>query len=443
MKIRHLILAMSCIVYGGCSVQNNEDLTSMFLGNAQRTGQDSDSNLSESPQLNWKYNCGGAIVSSPVISGDLLLFGNEENLFIALDKNTGKEEWKYETGGKNNSSPAVDTERVYFYSSDANFYALNINDGSLSWKFKTKSEKRFGAFNLWGNTPLDIFKEDPWDCFLSSPALDDGILYFGSGDSTIYALNAETGDEVWSYKTGNVVHSSPAVYGGKIICGSFDGFLYALDKRNGSMIWKLDTGQDKERNVSVGIQGSPIVFDGMVYVGTRSGLLLAVDVETGNIKWKYSHPQRSWISGSPAVSNGIVSFGTSDGFSFTGLNAQTGEVVFDSSVGAWVFSSPAVTGDKAYFGSHNGIFYSVDLNTGDLNPIFSTDGFRNNPGIYINEGNADRAMFGKPDDENNTYRFLLKAIRMRLESGAILSSTLIEKNVIYFGSMDGNLYSLK
>jgi len=69
----------------------------------------------------------------------------------------------------------------------------------------------------------------------SSPALANGVVYVGSGDDNVYALNADTGAKLWSYTTGGGVYdSSPAVANGVVYVGSDDKNLYALNAKNGA-----------------------------------------------------------------------------------------------------------------------------------------------------------------------------------------------------------------
>ena len=63
----------------------------------------------------------------------------------------------------------------------------------------------------------------------SSPAVVAGVVYVGSGDSYVYALDADSGELRWRYSTGNGVFSSPAVVDGVVYVGSDDGYVYALD----------------------------------------------------------------------------------------------------------------------------------------------------------------------------------------------------------------------
>ncbi len=79
----------------------------------------------------------------------------------------------------------------------------------------------------------------------SSPAVSGDLVYFGSNDSSFYALDKPTGKMAWKYKTGGVISSSPAVADGVVYFVSFDGYLYALDASDGKEIWKFFGGPEK------------------------------------------------------------------------------------------------------------------------------------------------------------------------------------------------------
>jgi hypothetical protein len=101
----------------------------------------------------------------------------------------------------------------------------------------------------------------------SSPAVVGGIVYVGSVGNMVYALNATTGAQVWSYPTGREVFSSPAVADGVVYVGSEDHNVYALDATTGAKIWNYTTGS--------WVDSSPAVVDGVVYVGSGDYKLYA------------------------------------------------------------------------------------------------------------------------------------------------------------------------
>jgi len=62
----------------------------------------------------------------------------------------------------------------------------------------------------------------------------DGVVYIGSGDDKVYALDATSGTKLWTFTTGGAVTSSPAVANGAVYVGSNDGKVYAFDLAGGA-----------------------------------------------------------------------------------------------------------------------------------------------------------------------------------------------------------------
>jgi len=75
----------------------------------------------------------------------------------------------------------------------------------------------------------------------SSPAVSNGIVYIGSSDHNVYALNATTGAKIWNYTTGDQVGASPAIANGVVYIGSWSNNVSALDARTGVMMWSYTT----------------------------------------------------------------------------------------------------------------------------------------------------------------------------------------------------------
>src|ERR1700683_1927883 len=83
------------------------------------------------------------------------------------------------------------------------------------------------------------WKFKPKGPVMSSPAIADGVAYFGSNDHYLYAVDASSGAERWKFKTGSRITSSPAVHAGRGYFGSFDGHVYALGAGTGEERWKF------------------------------------------------------------------------------------------------------------------------------------------------------------------------------------------------------------
>jgi outer membrane protein assembly factor BamB len=280
---------------------------------------------------------------------------------------------------------------------------------------------------------------DPFDVFLSSPTVVAGIVYFGSGDHHVYAVDASSGALRWKFETGNVVHASAAIADGVVYIGSWDRNLYALNAATGALIWKFQTGDDTEIYNQVGIASSAAVAAGTVFFGCRDGHFYAVDAKTGARKWVHDN-RKGWVIASPAVERGVVYFPTSDGERFKALDAATGATIYDISNKAVSFSSPAIARGTVFYGSSDGWLHAADASTGRMKAEFQTDGSKANAARYIDrDGRIDNAAL-YPDF---TLDGMIIGLDRMFSLGSVLSSPVVVDGVVYFGSTDGNVYALR
>jgi len=158
----------------------------------------------------------------------------------------------------------------------------------------------------------------PSPTFNSSPSVasisaGNEVVYVGSEDSYLYALDGATGALKWKYLTGGPVRSSPAVVtrNGQtiVLVGSNDGRLYAIQDM-GSTAWEMWS-----YTTSGAVESSPTVANGFVYVGSDDGQLYQLELDTGTLVAACS-PDGSAIKGRPAVADGKVYVGTENGTVF-------------------------------------------------------------------------------------------------------------------------------
>ena len=155
------------------------------------------------PASVWKFKTKQPIFSSAVVTGETVYVGGSDSILYALNIETGKVFWKFITKGEIRSEVSIHNNNVYLLSGDGAVYCLNSETGKQKWIFKTAGEQKY---------PLYSFA----DYYQSAPVYENGIIYFGSGDHHIYAVNAETGKLVWKFRTGSIVHTTPLVHGKKI-----------------------------------------------------------------------------------------------------------------------------------------------------------------------------------------------------------------------------------
>jgi outer membrane protein assembly factor BamB len=271
--------------------------------------------------------------------------------------------WKFPTGDRVISSPVFKDNVIYFGSDDGNIYAVEAASGRQIWKRATR-----------GPVP-------------ATPAIADNTLYVGSYDGKFYALDAQTGTVKWKFATEgerrfeakglhgmqprnqtiadpyDVFLSSPVVANNAVYFGSGDGNLYALDARTGELKWKFKTGDV--------VHASPALADGVLFFGSWDSYFYAVDAATGKEKWRFHGGEDALIhnqvgfQSSPSVVNGTVYTGCRDSNLYA-LDAATGKEKwrFFNEL-SWVITSPAVVDGRVFFAtSDSSLYHVVDASTG-------------------------------------------------------------------------------
>jgi outer membrane protein assembly factor BamB len=411
----------------------------MFRGNLQHTGVYASSGVPKFNRVKWQFHTRGMVIGSPAVAGALVYVGSDDGNFYAIDAQSGAQRWKFEVKSRVPSTPAIAGGVVYFTAYDGNVYALDAVSGAVKWKFQTGGERRFAGKHLHGTQPSAETMPDPFDCYLSSPVVWNGAVYFGSGDGNVYALDAASGALKWKFKTGDVVHASPAIADGTVFIGSWDSYFYAIDAARGQEKWKFKTGEDHDTYNQVGIQSSAAVADGVVYFGCRDSHLYALDAASAEKKWAFS-ANGSWVVGSPAVREGKVYFPTSDSSLLYEVDGRTGKVLRSLSFNHWyLYSSPALAGDVLYIGSTQGKVAAVGL--GDMKVLWSyeTDASKQHSAEYVK---PDGTPNGEALFHSDFYDDMVSGVERVMSMGAILSSPVVAGDVVYVGSADGNIYAL-
>ncbi len=135
----------------------------------------------------------------------------------------------------------------------------------------------------------------------ATPVVVDGVMYLTSSWSIVYAIDARTGEELWVYDPEvsgddawkgccDVINRGVAVYEGKVYVGVFDGRLEALDAATGELLWSTVT---VDQSKPYTITGAPRVFKDKVVIGNAGGelgvrgYLSAYDANSGELAWRF------------------------------------------------------------------------------------------------------------------------------------------------------------
>jgi outer membrane protein assembly factor BamB len=313
--------------------------------------------------------------------------------------------WTFETGNEVYSSPAVVGGVVYIGSMDQNLYAIDAATGAERWRHAAG-----GAVS-------------------SSPAVADGVVYFGCNDGRLYAIDAVSGERRWTFQTGAIIHSSPAVDRGVVYVGSRDNNVYAVDTLTAEERWRF-TGGDW-------FNSSPSVFGDTVYIGCRDQNIYALDTADGTPRWGF--PTESTVDSSAAVSEGAIWIGADD-HKVRSLGTGTGNRIWEFTAGGGVVSTPHRAGDVLYVGSDDGNLYALDTLTGRERWRLTTgNGIRSTPttqGGLVYVGSRDRFLYAADAATGE--------LRWRFETGAPIddSSPAVVEDRVFIGGLDHRVYAL-
>ncbi|WP_411306738.1 outer membrane protein assembly factor BamB family protein [Lysobacter sp. D1-1-M9] len=197
----------------------------------------------------------------------------------------------------------------------------------------------------------------------------DGVLYVGSDDHHLHAVDLATRRALWTFETGGPVRSKPLVVAGRVYLSSDDGLLYALDASTGQEHWRFELEPDSvPRELPAAgstaydyLQSAPIHADGLVYVGSASGRMHALDAASGKELWRFATDGA--IRGNPLVGGGALYFGSWDHGVYS-LDAKTGERRWHYDTQGIVQSTPALGDGKLVIGSRSAKLFALDAATG-------------------------------------------------------------------------------
>ena len=297
----------------------------------------------------------------------VVLAAAEEGDLVALDagKDPGSVRWRFRTDGNIYGPPAFDaqTGRIYFGATDKKVYALDAR-GLFLWAFETG------------------------DNVASRPVVAGDTVVFGSEDSNIYGVDADTGEERWTASTGGPVVSSPAFESGVVVIGSDDGAVYGLDPQ---------TGDEKWRYLAKGAVEAPVTaVDGVAYVASRSGEVTALDAGTGKEVWTTS--QGKILRTAPAVGDKEV-FVVDDDNGLLAYDRQTGRKRWENPEGSYV-GPPLVVGGELVVARSDGHIERLGFDgerTGGWNGDVAGNPIDGNPTFSIGPVSGGGAVWAASD----------------------------------------------
>jgi alcohol dehydrogenase (cytochrome c) len=160
--------------------------------------------------------------------------------------------------------------------------------------------KQITTGNVARLRPAWIFQTEVKESLETSPIIVNGVMYVTTSFSHVYALNAQTGEELWHYKPtlGPITtyccgpnNRGVAVYEDKVYVATLDSKLVALDAKTGNKVWQTDIATPEDGYSET---MAPTVVRGKVLIGTNGGeygirgFVKAYDAKDGKLLWTFN-----------------------------------------------------------------------------------------------------------------------------------------------------------
>ena len=294
------------------------------------------------------------------------------NNIVAVDAESERELWRFPEGNSSApllAPPTVDGEIVYAvdYGASQGFLSPGVLAGVYA----------LDAGNLSGGVPAELWHnpEVARDRIVAAPLFENGRVYVGTADNQFVALEADSGEVIWSQGLEHGVWGQPAAVDGRIIVTSLDKTVRAYDANSGDLLWSEGVGG--------AIPSRPLVVNGRIYVTGFDSQLHAFDLD-GNPLWQVD--ATDWIWNAPAYEDGRLFFADVDGNAYA-VDAESGDILWEIQVTGSV-EAGLVAADGVVFvpsvigvstGDQTGELLAVSAESGDqmwrkelTYPIFTT-----------------------------------------------------------------------
>ncbi len=211
------------------------------------------------------------IVADPVVEGDYYLAGSLDGFFYAMGAADGRLLWRADTGPVHFGA-ALSGKRVFVVNDQGVLHCLDLVKGKPLWKFEAGDAPLgapiLGKGEVWlvlSGRLLSVemskgARGNEWDAsgIATAPALDKGVLHYGTKSGEIVALDLKSGKELSRVAVSPEPVSTPLILASGTIFGACGTSLFAVDPRAKKHLWTFAL-PDPPR--------PPIVADKMLYVG--------------------------------------------------------------------------------------------------------------------------------------------------------------------------------
>ena len=286
------------------------------------------------------------------------------------------------------ATPVIANGVIYTVDARYNVVATEEATGNKLWNFKLAAIERESTRE--GKTsfidrikdPLTFTDGDGTDKegIGGGIAFSNGTLYVSSGLGKMVALNAQSGEKIWSRETRVPLNSAPTVDNGRVFVISDDNEIFAMNTNTGDVLWSY---QGIVETASMLTAPAPAVIDDVVIAPFSSGELIALRVQNGGVLWQDAlsstarlTPLASLndISGGPAIADGYVIASAQSGVT-SAFDLRTGQRVWSQPAGS--LGIPLIAGDVVFTVTTTGQVAAMSKLDGTVHWIQQLEAYKN------------------------------------------------------------------
>ncbi len=260
-----------------------------------------------------------AFIAPLSVSSDTAYIGDDTGVLHAINIANGERSWVAKLQSDIVGAANVVGDRVICGCSAGYLYGFAVADGSELWKFAAQgpingTQAFDGEFTFVTGCDQPILRVVNIETglqdrevileglMIASPALVNGVLYYGDDSGRVLAIDWNAGVNIWTYEPDSraEIHSSPAVKDDYVVIGSRDRSVHCVNRRTGEPIWVFPARGP--------IDCSPVIVGDRVFIASADKNIYGIRLSDGAEVWKYNTGER--ITGSPAVGRGRLVIGT-------------------------------------------------------------------------------------------------------------------------------------
>lgn len=271
------------------------------------------------------------------------------------------------------------------------------------------------------------------DSVEGAAAIVDGVVYFGSTDKHLYAVDLATGREKWKAKLG-YLKASPAVRDDRVYIGDIEGNVFCVNAADGSKEWTYTPEFGGEIVSGCNFHGDNILV-------AAQGMPVTCLNPNGKLAWAFEIDGGS--NGSPTVNEDVV-FASGCDSRFHAIDAKNGKELWSVEISGQAAATSAVFGDFAYVGTVTNQVLAIDLKNRKVEwtfePPLKSQAFYSSAAVtdqFVIVGSRDQKVYAldrKTGEPKWSY----------VTEGMVDPSPVVAGATVYFGplSLTAEFYAL-